>query len=829
MKKTTIILICMMMIMAGYALAETNHSYSDTHVYIADDFDSFNSSFWGEDDAGNDVSVTGGYLYFNNGNGEPDSIMGIYALSPNYEITPYDEFNITYIGQIPVGQDGAWAKFGFMMTNSTSGEITTGATGGYMIVNAGNQNGLNNGRYTVARRIDGSYLNMYNSSSGGSAGEGIPQSSVKFEVRKYNNPDRTFYVEYYREGILMYNASNSNMDMSIFDSMYKDNFTMALFQGDNTNERLYIDYFEISVKKGERSEFPPGFTLTDDGWNIYDDFTFTADDIYAITSPVQVSEANSQLRCFGSGGNLIINHTNFTVNPLGTLIFEVEYATSNSNSVNPFIVQNFTDTSSYSNDADKSYSSIWVRNRAVSSDGSLVNRNWNGVSSSNSVDDWSSSNGWGMTGTWIYNRTVLPNGSVYMSYRKNGVLEKETTQVPNANTFWGNEIDDDWVVSWFCRSAGAANTYIDSWNITYTEPTDAPNTAPVIVVSNPANETETNTPDDIVFTATDDYNATVSCSLYVDASLNQTNASVQNATSTTFPMTWDEGMHTFYLTCTDADNLTTTTGTYSYYLDTTDPNVNSVTPNIFNSTVFDSYTMNILGNATNTELINVTRTIKYPNGTVFNLNETTTFGDPTLHTWDETYNTTLEPNGLWTMTIYALDNVLNSVTREYSFEVDNCLPDWVCSGYTACNQSDLASCNAVTDNNACGLPFGAKGEQLSDFADQPCNFCSADLTLEGYGTCNVALGFRMDNFTDNNYASCCQVTALPSDCPTGNVSSGLVNVSCNSLYISQYGADDVQGVATDFLVRLGIALIGFAGIVAVILVGKFAINRVRRK
>lgn len=181
------------------------------------------------------------------------------------------------------------------------------------------------------------------------------------------------------------------------------------------------------------------------------------------------------------------------------------------------------------------------------------------------------------------------------------------------------------------------------------------------------------------------------------------------------------------------------------------------------------------------------------------------------------------------MTIYADDNVHNAVTREYTFEVANCVPDWVVTGYSGCNESDLASPSTVNDNNACGLVFGALGEQLSDFTDQPCNFCSADLTLVEYGTCDTVTGYRLDNYTDGNYAGCCQVTLLPSDCPTGNESSGLVNVSCNSLYISQYGADDVQVVATDFLVKLGIALIGFAGIVGIILVGKYAIRQVRRK
>lgn len=227
-------------------------------------------------------------------------------------------------------------------------------------------------------------------------------------------------------------------------------------------------------------------------------------------------------------------------------------------------------------------------------------------------------------------KTNLPNGSIRFKWYVDGVYFWEATSPVTTDSLQFQDFN----FGWWCRSSVAgAGTNLDMVEISYVYETPLiTNTPPQITVNNPANETETNTPDDVQFTATDDNNGTFSCSLYVDSQLNQTNSAVNNNSLTTFSMTWDEGMHTFYLTCTDGANQTTTTGTFNYYLDTTDPNINSVTPNIFNTTVFDSYTMNILGNATNTELTNVTRTIRYPNGTVFFNDETTIFGDPTLHT-----------------------------------------------------------------------------------------------------------------------------------------------------------------------------------------------------
>jgi len=80
------------------------------------------------------------------------------------------------------------------------------------------------------------------------------------------------------------------------------------------------------------------------------------------------------------------------------------------------------------------------------------------------------------------------------------------------------------------------------------------NTAPQIILDQPSNDTQINDTQTVTFnfTATDDQNATLSCSIHLNGTLNQTNSSVQNNTLTNFVINGiSYGSHNWSVNCTD--------------------------------------------------------------------------------------------------------------------------------------------------------------------------------------------------------------------------------------------------------------------------------------
>jgi|GEM_PF-4064566 len=89
----------------------------------------------------------------------------------------------------------------------------------------------------------------------------------------------------------------------------------------------------------------------------------------------------------------------------------------------------------------------------------------------------------------------------------------------------------------------------------------SPNTPPVVNLLSPADGySTTNTTIRFEFNATDDYSTTLSCSLYINGTLNQTNSSVQNNTNTTFTQTFAVGTYNWSINCTDGYNSTMSEG-----------------------------------------------------------------------------------------------------------------------------------------------------------------------------------------------------------------------------------------------------------------------------
>lgn len=116
--------------------------------------------------------------------------------------------------------------------------------------------------------------------------------------------------------------------------------------------------------------------------------------------------------------------------------------------------------------------------------------------------------------------------------------------------------------------------------------------------------------------------------------------------------------------------------------------------------------------------------------------------------------------------VYPIDDGYDFVMNvEYT---STCTPDWVCTGYQTCVSPMVnASCNAVVDNNACGEDYD---EDFSEFTPQTCNYA----------------------------------------------------------YVPVHRTSDIAGVVIDFGVEFGLQLIAFAGLIAIVGLGIYAIKVIKR-
>jgi len=218
------------------------------------------------------------------------------------------------------------------------------------------------------------------------------------------------------------------------------------------------------------------------------------------------------------------------------------------------------------------------------------------------------------------------------------------------------------------------------------------------------------------------------CTLYIDDVANITNTSVPINTNFTMTPNVSEGGHNYYISCIDTDGELDVSDTYYYYHDETEPQIYSTSPLPFNTTIFKNTTdLLFYGNVTNLNLTYGFWKINYPNGTLFYNKTVTTFPDPTLYSWDETFDLDNEPLGIWLGYIYANDSLSNYNERNFTFIVEGCNPDWSCIGYESCGNQSVAECNQATDLNSCDLSFTGN---YSDFSTQS---CTSEVVVSGGG------------------------------------------------------------------------------------------------
>lgn len=131
-----------------------------------------------------------------------------------------------------------------------------------------------------------------------------------------------------------------------------------------------------------------------------------------------------------------------------------------------------------------------------------------------------------------------------------------------------------------------------------------------------------------------------------------------------------------------------------------------------------------------------------------------------------------------------------NVTNLGGDTIPSCTPDWSCSGYGSCNISDLSPCNETIDNNVCNESYTG---DYSEFSPQSCNYCSANWQQGDIGDCINET--QTIDWTDLNFASCCNVTGLSTDCDNPNPT----NQSCSDVF--EYVGDDIASAIIDLIVK----------------------------
>ncbi len=170
---------------------------------------------------------------------------------------------------------------------------------------------------------------------------------------------------------------------------------------------------------------------------------------------------------------------------------------------------------------------------------------------------------------------------------------------------------------------------------------------------------------DFAFNASDDYYPTLSCSLYLDGNLNQTNATTQNSTATDFPLLGiADGYHNWFINCTDLANETNFSETRSFTVDTIPPvisgisNITQTATNLTNNVTYsptakDEYNVSV------PVICNPVSGSMFPIGnTTVNCNATDIYGN----TANASFRVTENP-GTTPPTISGISNINDTATN----------------------------------------------------------------------------------------------------------------------------------------------------------------------
>jgi hypothetical protein len=814
------------------------------------------STNFSQDDSSNWTMVgekvwdfTNGYLNHRMNGTVAGQYNGYMLTNPAYKFSWQDEWNVTYLIDCETNSlaDCGYTEHGFILQNTTASVRPASR------FDVAWYNALSNAYFTALLEYPPSYSGTQSWTGG--VGNTVNNDWINLTFKKFNMYDswhetngkpNGFYIEYYRNGVLTNNYTHKlgyrlHYPIQNEKELY---FTFWNRNVDATYDRKgRYDNLLISVKEVNLSFDVDEHTQDSDGIKVFNNFdTDYLSHYYHTTqngvwSFLNTSDGFSYLTFYANASGLpqatgyMLNGTNFTVSPLDLWNLTFKGRINDQYYHNSFVFDSDPTNLAVFQSTNHSYYAVGVHLDSVSdnySNGYFEFEEYNGTGINRFQTTSVYPLGDNMRTNWAkvtFRKTNNPNGTINIECLAADV------SLANITSFFNYSKEMPSTVKYIgLRPIGINQWDFYSFQSTRleapSEPETPSNTAPTVNILSPPNESHTNVQMPVIFNVTDTENASVSCSLYIDSGLNATNASVVNDTTSYFYHVWVNGIHTWYVTCSDAE-FQDTSDTYSFNFDNSTLFIQSATPSSFNTTIFSGYTMDITGNVTNSDIGIVNRTIYYPNSTVFFHNSSGALPiNTSLYQWDDSFNTTLMPNGIYNMFIYTVDNGdIHNTSAYLSFQIQNCIPDWTCTGFNACNISDRRVCTAATDLNACGLPYEGDYTEFGEFV---CNYCDADIFLLNQSDC--ANDSILSCYDDLNFAFCCNVTGLGSDCYGGVQQTEevvCVEEACESGGMFAYSENDITGAVIGTLGKGLVTVSILAGLITIGMLGLWGYNRLK--
>jgi len=174
----------------------------------------------------------------------------------------------------------------------------------------------------------------------------------------------------------------------------------------------------------------------------------------------------------------------------------------------------------------------------------------------------------------------------------------------------------------------------------------------------------------ITFIAADDSASLLTCRLYVNGRLNQTNSSTASGTTTKFSVRFADGVHSAYVLCLDSNNNMGTSSSVNFRIDTVKP-IGSILSPRNGAAVNGNVTILATASDSGSGIKNVT--FQWTNKT----NSWTYFGASSVSLYTAMLDTGIFPtNSNVTVRIIAYDNAgnANSTIRNVTLKIDHLAP-----------------------------------------------------------------------------------------------------------------------------------------------------------